>query len=82
MVTEHLQAGGQQALPESFFFSVRLDHERPRSAPAALDAAAKAAEGRRLRHMYQVGLLGFIREQNAQASGGKGHGEQRKHEQP
>lgn len=62
------QAGGQAALPESFFFSVRLDHARPRTAPVALDAAAKEVEGRRLRHMYQVGLLGFIREQNPQAS--------------
>ena len=62
------QAGGQSPLPESFFFSVRLDHARPRTAPAALDAAAKEVEGRRLRHMYQVGLLGFIREQNPQAS--------------
>ncbi|HBX53845.1 ferrous iron transporter B [Pseudomonas sp. UBA2684] len=62
------QAGGQPALPESFFFSVRLDHARPRSTPVALDAAAKEIEGRRLRHMYQVGLLGFIREQNPQAS--------------
>jgi hypothetical protein len=62
------QAGGQQALPESFFFSVRLDHARPRTAPAALDAAAKETEGRRLRHMYQVGLLGFLRDQNPQAS--------------
>lgn len=62
------QAGGQQPLPESFFFSVRLDQARPRSAPAALDAAAKESEGRRLRQMYQVGLLGFIREQNPQAS--------------
>lgn len=62
------QAGGQPALPESFFFSVRLDHVRPRTAPAALDAAAKEIEGRRLRQMYQVGLLGFMREQNPQAS--------------
>lgn len=62
------QAGGQPALPESFFFSVRLDHARPRTAPAALDAAAKEIEGRRLRQMYQVGLLGFIREQHPQAS--------------
>ncbi|MDP3816256.1 ferrous iron transporter B [Pseudomonas sp.] len=61
-------AGRQPALPESFFFSVRLDQARPHSAAAALDAAAKESEGRRLRHMYQVGLLGFIREQNAQAS--------------
>ncbi|MFP6850743.1 MAG: ferrous iron transporter B [Pseudomonas sp.] len=62
------QAGGQPALPESFFFSVRLDHARPRSAPAAIDGAVRESESRRLRHMYQVGLLGFIREQNPQAS--------------
>lgn len=62
------QAGGQTALPESFFFSVRLDHARPRTAPASIDAAARESEARRLRHMYQVGLLGFIREQNPQAS--------------
>jgi hypothetical protein len=62
------QAGGQPALPESFFFSVRLDHARPRSAPAAIDGAVRESEARRLRHMYQVGLLGFIREQNPQAS--------------
>lgn len=62
------QAGGQPPLPESFFFSVRLDQARPRTPPAALDGAAKESQGRRLRHMYQVGLLGFIREQNVQAS--------------
>nr|WP_024308020.1 hypothetical protein [Pseudomonas sp. P818] len=62
------QAGAQQPLPESFFFSVRLDHARPHSATQPLDGAAKLAEGKRLRHMYQVGLLGFIREQNPQAS--------------
>ncbi|UYP28750.1 ferrous iron transporter B [Pseudomonas sp. Z8(2022)] len=62
------QAGVQQPLPESFFFSVRLDHARPHSATLPLDGAAKLAEGKRLRHMYQVGLLGFIREQNPQAS--------------
>jgi hypothetical protein len=62
------QAGGQPALPESFFFSVRLDHARPRTSPPSVDGAARETEGRRLRHMYQVGLLGFIREQNPQAS--------------
>ncbi|MGN0924094.1 ferrous iron transporter B [Ectopseudomonas mendocina] len=62
------QAGVQQPLPESFFFSVRLDHARPHSATQTLDGAAKLSEGKRLRHMYQVGLLGFIREQNPQAS--------------
>jgi len=62
------QAGAQQPLPESFFFSVRLDHARPHIATQPLDGAAKLSEGKRLRHMYQVGLLGFIREQNPQAS--------------
>jgi len=61
-------AGGQSALPESFFFSVRLDHARPRTSPPSVDGAARESEARRLRHMYQVGLLGFIREQNPQAS--------------
>jgi hypothetical protein len=62
------QAGGQPALPESFFFSARLDHPRPRTSPPTIDGAARESEGRRLRHMYQIGLLGFIREQNPQAS--------------
>lgn len=62
------QACRQPPLPESFFFSVRLDQARPRMAPPALDAAAKESEGRRLRQMYQAGLLGFIREQNPAAS--------------
>lgn len=61
-------AGSQPALPESFFFSVRLDHNRPRTAPSSVEGAARESESRRLRHMYQVGLLGFIRGQNPQAS--------------
>jgi hypothetical protein len=62
------QAGGQPGLPESFFFSVRLDQQRPHRDAPALDAVARAIEAKRLRHMYQVGLLGFIREQNPKAS--------------
>ncbi|WP_312928524.1 ferrous iron transporter B [Stutzerimonas nitrititolerans] len=61
-------AGGQPALPESFFFSVRLDHARPPVAVAVREPAARATEARRLRQMYQVGLLGFIREDNVPAS--------------
>ncbi len=57
-------AGAQPALPESFFFSVRIDQPRPRSAPSPLDAAEQSKEGRRMRHMYQLGLLGFIRDQS------------------
>ncbi|HCL75967.1 MAG TPA: ferrous iron transporter B, partial [Pseudomonas sp.] len=59
---------GQPALPESFFFSVRLDHARPPVAVAVREPAVRTTEARRLRHMYQVGLLGFIREDNVPAS--------------
>src|SRR5690606_11427533 len=58
------QAGSQPPLPESFFFSVRLDQQRPAGVPGA---ALSAGDARRLRHMFQVGLLGFIREDNPQA---------------
>lgn len=58
------QAGGQPALSESFFFSVRLDQDRPSMAPVR---SASDGDLRRLRHMYQVGLLGFIREETPQA---------------
>lgn len=57
------QAGAQPPLPESFFFSARLDQPRP-IPPTAVTSADRDGEARRLRHMYQVGLLGFIREQN------------------
>jgi hypothetical protein len=60
------QAGSQPALPESFFFSVRLDQVRPEGSLAVSDI--RSSDTRRLRHMYQVGLLGFIREEGAQAS--------------
>ncbi|HAW26227.1 MAG TPA: ferrous iron transporter B, partial [Pseudomonas sp.] len=59
---------GQSPLPESFFFSVRLDHARPPIEAAVRQPTMRAAEARRLRQMYQVGLLGFIREDNASAS--------------
>ncbi|MBX9714297.1 MAG: ferrous iron transporter B [Pseudomonadaceae bacterium] len=62
------QAGAQPVLPESFFFSVRLDQTRPASAASSLNGDAWNAEVKRLRQMYQVGLLGFIREQNIAAS--------------
>lgn len=62
------QAGGQPPLPESFFYSVRLDQPRPPVAVLALEPAARLSESRRLRHMYQVGLLGSLREQNVPAS--------------
>ncbi|WP_152222686.1 ferrous iron transporter B [Pseudomonas sp. SCB32] len=58
------QAAGQPALPESFFFSARLDLPRPLRAVTAPQVDDSAREVRRLRQMYQVGLLGLIREQN------------------
>ena len=53
---------------QSFFFSVRLDHARPALDTPVRQGVAPAAEARRLRQMYQVGLLGFIREENLPAS--------------
>ncbi|MWV16929.1 ferrous iron transporter B [Pseudomonas sp. L-22-4S-12] len=63
-INELRQAGAQPPLPESFFFSVRLDQPRP---PRAAPGEVAAADARRLRQMYQVGLLGFIREDNPHA---------------
>lgn len=62
------RVSAQSALPESFFFSVRLDHSRPPISAAVREPSVRESEARRLRQMYQVGLLGFIREENAQAS--------------
>ena len=59
------QAGAQPVLPESFFFSVRLDQTRPASAASSLNGDAWNAEVKRLRQMYQVGLLGFIRDRKS-----------------
>lgn len=64
-INELRRAGGQALLPESFFFSARRQPRPPRAQTASDDVHA---DGRRLRHMYQVGLLGYIREQNAVAS--------------
>ena len=47
-------ANGQAPLPESFFFSVRLDHARPPVAAAAREPAALGTEARRLRQMSQA----------------------------
>lgn len=66
-INELRQANALPLLPESHFFSVRLDPERP--APAELKPAKplQEAELKRLRQMYQVGLLGLIRDDNPQA---------------
>ncbi|AMO75719.1 MULTISPECIES: hypothetical protein [Pseudomonas] len=57
-------AAGQPVLPESFFFSARLDLPRPAAPRAVPTVADRAQEVRRLRHMYQVGLLALVREQD------------------
>lgn len=63
-VSEVRCAAGQSALPGSFFFSARLDTLRlPSTAIDHLPFEAELGEeGQRMRHMYQVNLLGLIRE--------------------
>lgn len=56
-------AAGQPMLPESFFFSARLDLPRPPVSQTTAAVADPAGEVRRLRHLYQAGLLGLVREQ-------------------
>lgn len=66
-INELRRAGGKSLIPESHFFSVDLS--RPRQpAPAAGDRTALAGQARRLRHIYQVGLLGLLRGENRDAS--------------
>lgn len=56
------QAGGQPPLPESYFFSVRLDQARQDVVAASLqEGVDPAALARRFRQIYQQGLLGFLR---------------------
>jgi hypothetical protein len=67
-INELRLAGAQPTLPESFFFSVRLDHPRPPSNAPVGVFDPLSVEVKRLRHMYQIGLLGFLREENPAAS--------------
>lgn len=60
-------AAGLTLLPESFFFSVALDQ------PHAVDTTSSSEEVRpaaasRLRHMFQIGLLGYCRDDNPEPS--------------
>lgn len=65
-INELRRAGGKAMIQESHFFSVDLS--LPRTPPAAPgDHRALATQGRRLRHMYQVGLLGLLRGQHREA---------------
>ncbi|MCY1267015.1 hypothetical protein D9M68_178530 [compost metagenome] len=58
-------AAGHPTLPESFFFSARLDLPRPAAGEAKTPSAEnRERELRRMRQMYQIGLLGLVREDN------------------
>lgn len=65
-INELRLAGHLPSLPESFFFSVRLDQPRPHDGHSG--AGLDAALSRRLQHMYQLGLLDYLRGNNLPAS--------------
>lgn len=68
-INELRQAASLASLPESQFFSVCLDVASPACSSAAAEGPrVQADEVARLRHMYQIGLLGFIREHSLSAS--------------
>ncbi|MDM7858730.1 ferrous iron transporter B [Thiopseudomonas acetoxidans] len=60
-------ASGQPKLPESFFFSAKLNFQHPEpSAQVVVEDWQQLA--RRLRQMYQVGLLSVLKEERVAAS--------------
>jgi hypothetical protein len=68
-INELRRAAEKPLIQECHFFSVDLARDRypPAAAPSA-SAADVARLARRLRHMYQVGLLGVLRGQNSQVN--------------
>lgn len=60
-------AAKQSRLPESYFFSARLNFERPERPPLR-QLSDPAAVLIRLRHLYQLALLSVIKEQNVSAA--------------
>lgn len=62
-INELRRAAGKALIQESHFFAVDLARQREPQ-PAAGSHQDISRLGRRLRHMYQIGLLGVIREQN------------------
>lgn len=60
-------SGGQSRLPESYFFSVRLNLQRP-SRPPLRELADPEPILTRLRHLYQLALLSIIKGKNVQPS--------------
>jgi len=61
-------AGGEPELPESYFFSVRLDQRPSISGTTRLAYRERQSQARNMRRLYQIGLLGFLRDVNTTAS--------------
>ncbi len=68
MINELRQSTGQPSLPESYFFSVRLDQPRPARRNVEIQPGVANRDGTRLRQMYQLGLMNVLREQNLGAA--------------
>src|SRR3546814_20075835 len=64
-LNELRRISGKAPMPESHFFSVNLVCERsPEASPAKVEAGEKTRLIRRIRPMYQGGLLGVLRSEN------------------
>lgn len=69
-INELRKLRGEPAIAESHFFQINLNNDLKLPAVEKFDLAGKsiAQVVKRLRHMYQVGLLGFIRERQVRNS--------------
>lgn len=68
-LNELRRAAGKQLIQESHFFAVDLARDRhPLPASSHAPVTELSRLGRRLRHMYQIGLLGVLRGQNSTVS--------------
>ncbi|MBQ23530.1 hypothetical protein [Alcanivorax sp.] len=64
-INELRRSGGKGLIQESHFFSADLSRQRTPEAPQREMSVSELSDlARRLRHMYQVGLLGVLRGQN------------------
>ncbi|MCQ4346519.1 ferrous iron transporter B [Pseudomonas stutzeri] len=68
IINELRQSTGQPTLPESYFFSVRLDQPRPVRRNVEIQPGVANRDATRLRQMYQLGLMNVLREQNLGAA--------------
>ncbi|MBT8766632.1 ferrous iron transporter B [Metapseudomonas boanensis] len=65
-INELRKTGSQAPLPESYFFSVRLDLPREAEGAVSLkEGIDRDGLARRLRHVFQQGLLGFLRNETS-----------------